>query len=193
MEPRQQIPRFLVVALLGAGAVVGGAAVEYWRSRSAATTTAAQATPSAAQADLDRLNSLVPTQSHAMADVGDNYANLWFAAERQNWPLAEFYMNEARQQIQWTVLIRPIRKDAEDKDVDLKAIFNALDVSAFATLKLAITQKDSAKFITAYKQGLDGCHACHKASGKGFLRPIIPREPAQTILDFTPDPAAGPS
>jgi hypothetical protein len=191
VEPGQQIPRFVVVALLGAGAVLGGGAVELWRG-ARPVTSATQAT-SAAQADIDRLKSLVPTQSHAMSDVGDHFANLWFAAEQRNWPLADFYLTETRQQIQWTVLIRPIRKDLEDKDVDLKAIFSALDASAFATLKLAISQQDSAKFVSAYKQGLEGCNACHRASGKPFLKPTIPREPAQTILDFAPDPAAGPS
>ena len=185
MEPRQQIPRFLVLALLGAGAVLGGGAVELWRGASPMSSTT-QATP-AMQADIDRLKSLVPTQSHAMSDVADNYTNLWFAAEQGNWPLADFYLLETRQQIQWTVLIRPIRKDLEDKDVDLRAIFNAIDASAFATLKLAITQKDKAKFVSAYKQGLDACYSCHKASAKPFLKPMMPREPAQTILDFAPD------
>jgi hypothetical protein len=192
VEPRQQIPRFLVVALLGAGAVLGGAAVELWRG-ARPTTSATQAPPATAQADIDRLKSLVPTQSHAMADVGDHYANLWFAAEQGNWPLADFYLTETRQQIQWTVLIRPIRKDLEDKDVDLKPIFNAIDASAFATLKLAIAQKDKTKFENAYKQGLDACYSCHKASAKPFLKPIMPREPAQNILDFAPDAASGKS
>jgi hypothetical protein len=192
VEPRQQIPRVAVVGLLVVGAVLGGAAVELWRS-SRPSTSAAQATPAAVQADLDRLKSLVPTQSHAMADVGGHWSNLWFAAEQRNWPMAQFYLDQARQQIQWTVLIRPIRKDSDDRDVDLKAIFSALDASAFATVKLAISQKDSEKFVSAYKQGLDGCHSCHKASGMPFLKPIVPREPAQTILDFAPDAASGPS
>jgi cytochrome c553 len=129
---------------------------------------------------------LVPTQSHAMTDVGYHWTNLWFAAEQKNWPLAEFYFTEARQHIQWSILIRPVRKDPEGRDVDLTAIFNALDVSAFATMKLAIAKKDSAQFVDAYKQGLEGCYACHKASGKSFLRPTIPRAPAQSIIDFAP-------
>src|SRR4051812_23606399 len=37
-----------------------------------------------------------PDQSHVMADVGYHFANLWFAAEKQNWPLANYYLSETR-------------------------------------------------------------------------------------------------
>jgi hypothetical protein len=188
VEPRQQIARWVIVGLVAAGAVIGGAAVEFWRSR-VPVPTAAQPDPQAA-ADVDRLKTLVPSQSHAMTDVGYHWTNLWFAAEQKNWPLAEFYFNESRSHMQWTIFIRPIRKDAQNRDVDLQAIFDALDVSSFASVKFAIAQKDSQKFAAAYKLSLDGCFACHKTSGKPFLRLTVPSAPAQTILAFAPDPAA---
>ncbi len=192
MESQQQIPRVVILALLGAGAVIGGIAIQYWRSTRLSTPAAAQ-TETVNTADVERLKTLVPSQSHSMVDVGYQWTNLWFAAEQKNWPLAEFYFNETRSHIQWTVAIRPIRKDLDGRDVDLQAIFNAVDVSSFAAVKFAIAQKDSAKFAPAYKQALDGCYSCHKASAKPFLRPIVPRQPAQTIIDFAPDPAVGPS
>jgi hypothetical protein len=194
VEPRQRIPRFVVIALLGSGAVVGGAAVEYWRSSRLSAPAAAQTDRHTAnEADVERLKTLVPSQSHSMADVGYHWANLWFAGEQKNWPLAEFYFNESRQHIQWTIRIRPIRKDPEGRDVDLKAIFDAVDTSTLAAVKLAIAQKDRVKFVNAYKEALEGCYSCHKASGKPFLRPIVPRAPGQAIIDFAPDTAVGPS
>ena len=126
------------------------------------------------RAIFERLNTLVPSQSHAMIDVGYHWTNLWFAAEQKNWRLAEFYFNEARSHMQWTILIRPIRKDDQNRDVDLQAIFDALDVSSFAGVKIAIAQKDSQKFTAAYKLALDGCYTCHKASALPFLRPTMP-------------------
>ncbi|HKQ38917.1 MAG TPA: hypothetical protein VJ063_12635, partial [Verrucomicrobiae bacterium] len=33
----------------------------------------------ALRAEMERLKGLVPDQSHAMSDVGDHFANLWFA------------------------------------------------------------------------------------------------------------------
>ena len=183
------------MALLASGAIIGGAAVEYWRSSDLSAPTAAQTNGQTANnADVERLKTLVPSQSHSMADVGYHWTNLWFAAEQKNWPLADFYFKETRQHIQWTINIRPIRKDTEGRDVDLKAIFDAIDVSTFAAVKFALAQKDGAKFVSAYKDALGGCYACHKASGLTFLHPIVPRSPAQTILDFAPDTTAdGPS
>ena len=189
MEPQQRTPRLVVIALLGSGAVLGGAAIEYWRSSRLPTPAAAQT----GGAELEQLKALVTSQSHAMTDGSFQWTNLWFAAEQKNWPLAEFYFNEARSHIQWTIKIRPVRKDPEGKDVDLNAIFNSVDPTVFAAVRMAILQKDSAKFAGAYKQALDGCYGCHKASGKPYLRPIVPKAPAQTIIDFAPDPAVGPS
>jgi hypothetical protein len=143
----------------------------------------------AATADVERLKTLVPSQSHSMADVGFHWTNLWFAGQQGNWPLARFYFDEARQHIQWTIHIRPIRKDLEGRDVDLQAIFQAVDASTLAAVKIAIEQKNGAQFATAYKGALDGCYSCHKSSGKPYLHPIVPTAPAQTIIDFTPDPA----
>jgi hypothetical protein len=189
IEPQQRIPRLVVFALLGAGAIVGGTAVEYWRSSRFSTAAGAQTDKhTASDADVERLKTLVPSQSHSMADVGYHWTNLWFAADQKNWPLAEFYFNESRQHIQWTIRIRPIRKDPDGRDVDLKAIFDAVDTSTLAAVKAAIAEKDSVKFVSAYKEALEGCYSCHKASGKPFLRPIVPRAPGQAILDFAPGP-----
>jgi hypothetical protein len=183
------IARWMIVVLVAGGAVLGGAAVELWRSsRAAAVPATAQSSDGASNAEVERLKKLVPSQSHAMADVAYHWTNLWFAAEQKNWPLAEFYFNEARSHMQWTILIRPIRKDDQNRDVDLQAIFDALDVSSFAAVKMAIAQKDSQKFPAAYKLALDGCYTCHKTSAKPYLRPIVPTAPAQSIIDFAPGP-----
>jgi hypothetical protein len=175
---RQAVPfarQATVAALVFATALTCGC-------RGVSTDTGATSGP----ADIERLKTLVPSQSHSMADVGFHWTNLWFAGQQKNWPLAQFYFDEARQHIQWTILIRPIRKDLEGRDVDLQAIFQAVDSSTFAAVKIAIERKDSAQFETAYKGALDGCYSCHKSSGKPFLRPIVPIAPAQTIIDFSP-------
>ena len=56
------------------------------------------------------LKSIVPTQSHTMIDVGYHWSNLWFAAEKKNWPLARYFFDEARQSMRWTILLRPVRQ-----------------------------------------------------------------------------------
>jgi hypothetical protein len=152
---------------------------------------AADAGTSIAPADVERLKTLVPSQSHTMQDVAYHWTNLWFAGQQGNWPLARFYFDEAHQHIQWTIQIRPIRKDPDGRDVDLQSIFQAVDSTLFAAVKIAIEQKNGPQFATAYKNSLDGCYSCHKSSGKPYLHPVVPTVPAQTIIDFSPETPAG--
>jgi len=141
--------------------------------------------------ELEHLRTVVPSQSHTMADVGYHWTNLWFAGKSQNWPLAEFYFNEARQHIQWTIAVRPVRKDADGRDVDLRPIFDAVDATLFAAVRVSLLKKDVAGFDASYRAALDGCYSCHKASSKPFLRPVVPTVPAQTLIDFAPEEVTG--
>jgi hypothetical protein len=188
--PPEEAPRVsapAVIAALVLGAVIGGMAVEYWLTRAGARPEAQAPAPAATVvADVERLKSIVPTQSHTMLDVGYHWANLWFAVQKKNWPLAKYFFDEARQSIRWTVLIRPVRQRSNGGTVDVKGIFNAMDISAFATVQLAIEDQDEAEFVAAYKSTLEACHSCHVASEKAYVRPMIPTAPPSTLIDFNP-------
>jgi hypothetical protein len=177
-------------ALLLCGALAGGFFVSQWRPSIVAAAPQDAAKPTldlaAMQAEIDHLKEVAPSQSHAMTDVGFQFANLWFAGQKRNWPLADFYLNEARQHIQWTIRIRPIRKDADGNPVNLKGLFAGIDNSAIADLREAIDKKDGAKFVVGYKETLAGCYGCHKASGKPYLKPQIPKVAPQPILNYDP-------
>lgn len=183
--------RVTVLLLLCGGAAIGAGAVQYWHAASSAAVAQVDShvtdEMASMRAEILRLRELVPSQSHAMADVGYHWANLWFAAQQKNWPLATFYFDETRSHILWTIRIRPIRKDDAGQPVDLKSIFDGIDSSSFAGVKDAIAQRDLAKFTAAYKVGLESCYACHKASSKPYLRPAIPQAPPQPIINFSAD------
>ena len=197
MPSSNTVVRVVVPAVLGA--LVGAGVVEY---RHRADVVAAPAvssegatTDAAAKGDLDTLRSDVarskanaPSQSHTMSDVGYHWTNLWFAAEKKNWPLAKFYFDETRQHILWTIRLRPVRKGPDGNDVNLVPIFEAIDSSAFNAMAEAIQQQDAKALASAYRTTLEACYGCHKASGKSYLRPMIPTAPAQAIINF--DPAA---
>jgi hypothetical protein len=186
--PKRTVSAPAVIVSLVLGAVIGGMAVEYWMTRSASTPAAQQtAAPTAdAVADIAFLKSVLPTQSHTMTDVGYHWANLWFAADKKNWPLAGFFFREARSHMRWTILLRPVRQLPNGGTVDVKAIFNALDVSAFAAVQLAIEDEDHAQFAAAYKTALESCHSCHTASGMPYLRPVVPTAAPSTMISFEP-------
>ena len=139
------------------------------------------------QSETNSVDERLPDQAHAMADVGYHFANLWFAADKQNWPLANYYLGETRSHLRWAVQIHRIRKTSAGAEVDLKGILDAVDNSILSEVGKSITNKDVAGFKAAYRQTLTGCYACHTACEKPYLRPQVPNAPAASILDFDPN------
>ncbi|WP_165231600.1 hypothetical protein [Aquisphaera insulae] len=132
------------------------------------------------------LKELVPDQAHIMADVGYHFTNLWFAGGAENWPLADFYLNESKSHLRWAVRAKPIRKDSAGRDVNLPGILEAFENSQLTQLKGAVDRKDRTAFEAVYRESLTVCYACHKASDKPYLRPQIPTQPVAGIINFDP-------
>ena len=173
------------------GAVLGGLLVwklpAFGQSTAPAKPAAKAVDIAAVDADVTHLKGTVPTLSHVMADVAFQYSNLWFAAQHKNWPLAAFYFNETRGRIKWMLRINPNPKTPSGEVVNLQGIYDGLETSTVATLKDAIDKKDSARFVIAYKQMIEGCYSCHKSAGRPYLRPMIPTVVPQTMINYDPD------
>ena len=138
----------------------------------------------ALKADVEVLKGKAPSASVAMADVGFHWSNLWFAGQSGNWPLAGYYFSEARNHVRWLTRINPMPKGPDGMPVDVKGIFDGIDTSTFAAVKTAIDNKDSKEFETAYRGALESCYQCHKAVGRPYLRPMIPKILPQTIINL---------
>ena len=96
-------------------------------------------------AEVGRIQQLLANQSHVMADVSFQFSNLWFAGLRRNWPLAQFFFNETRSRLRWTIRINPVVQDPDKKDVDIQAIFEAVDKDVWSSIQTAIDQKDAVR------------------------------------------------
>jgi hypothetical protein len=192
-------PAFRVAAIIVVAMLVGAALDRAWLNgvlptasaqegrAGGAFTTFKPMTPAEMQAEIERLKTLVPSYSHPMQDVAINWASLWFAAQKKNWPLARYFYNEARSHIAWTVRINPNDK-VNGEIVDLKSIYDAIDTSSLMMVRDAIEKQNSAQFIAAYKTMLESCYSCHKSAGKPMIRPQIPTAQVLTIVNN--DPAA---
>src|SRR5689334_13401614 len=134
----------------------------------------------------EQLRSLIPSQSHAMMDVAYHFTNLWFAGQHQNWPLAQFYFNEARNHILWAIRLVPVRKTSGG-ELHLQEMFDAFDNALLADLKRRIADGNRARFAVAYRAALGGCNACHVAADKPYLHIVVPDKPEVHIVDFTPE------
>jgi hypothetical protein len=130
------------------------------------------------------LEDLVPDQAHIMADVADHFTNLWFAGRAENWPLADFYLNETRSHLRWAVRRIPVRKDNQGHEIKLANILEAFENGQLGPLKGTIDGKDRTAFEQKYLESLTGCYSCHKAADKPFLRPQLPAQPASPIVNF---------
>ena len=143
--------------------------------------------PVAVTAEVTRLRGVAPSASVAMADVGFHVANLWFAGQAGNWPLANYYFSEARNHIRWLIRINPMPKGPDGQPVDLQGIFDGIDTSTFKEMKDTIDMKDTARFPIVYRQTLEACYSCHKSVGRPYLRPQIPAMAPQPIINLNPD------
>ena len=142
----------------------------------------------ALKAEIERLKGMVPDQSHAMKDVAYHFANLWFAAQSKNWPLAEFYWAETRSHLRWAVRIIPVRKDPQGPDIRLADILDPIERTTLEEVHRTIREQNGEQFPEAYTQMLGSCYACHVAAGKPFLRLQIPQQPEVHIIRFAPEP-----
>jgi hypothetical protein len=168
------LPLAALLALLGAGASQASDAPD------AASLAQQVAELKAAN---EQLRTLFPSQSHAMMDVAYHFTNLWFAGQQQNWPLAQFYFNEARNHIAWAVRLVPVRKTSHG-ELRLQEMFDTFDKTLLADLKKQIADKNGKQFKSAYRGALDGCNACHMAAEKPYLHIVVPDKPAVHIVEF---------
>lgn len=80
-----------------------------------------------------------------------------------------------------------MRKNPAVREVGLRGILEEVDESILSELQKANETKNNEKFVTAYKQTTEGVYVCHRASGKPFLCPQIPKTPLVFIINFDPD------
>lgn len=142
----------------------------------------------ALKAEIERLKGIVPDQSHAMKDVGYHFTNLWFAAQKENWPLADFYLSETRSHLHWAVRIIPVRKTPQGAELPLADLLETFEKTTLKQLQESVGAKDAASFRVNYQQMLNNCYACHVAAGKPYLRLKIPAQPEASIIEFAPSP-----
>jgi hypothetical protein len=145
----------------------------------------AAATIAQLEARLKQLEGLVPNQPTVMTHVAYHFTNLWFAAERQNWPLAEYYLGEVRSNLKWAVRVRPVRPGPSG-EVNVAGIAEAVDNTELTELQKAIHGKQPKAFVRAYDETLMACAACHQAIGKPYLRPQRPGSPETQVINFDP-------
>jgi hypothetical protein len=138
------------------------------------------------QESVDLLQRQAVDQAHVMMDVDYHFSNLWFAEQKGNWPLAEFYLDETSSHLNWAVRVRPVRKTANGGDLPLGPILLAVQTGGVTQLREAIAKRDAKSFETAYRGMMNQCYSCHVAAEKPYLHLHIPETAGARMIDFGP-------
>lgn len=177
------LPKLIAVVAASGFIVIVGHGVTMTAARAQ---DAPQSDIAALKSEVDALKRLVPSQSHAMADVDYHFSNLWFAAQNANWPLAGFYLDETRSHLNWAVRIRPVRRLSSGGQLDLRPILQGVESSGLSSVRASLEKRDKNAFEQAYRQTMNECFACHQAAEKPYLKPRIPESASSRMIDFGP-------
>ena len=132
------------------------------------------------------LSGRVPGQAHVMADIAYHFGNLWYAAKAGNWPLAEFYLNEARSHLRWAVRVRPVRPLSNGGELQVADMLAVMEKTTLKDLQERVAERDAKHFAASYEQVLASCYACHVAAEKPYLRLHVPERVPETMVEFDP-------
>src|ERR1700731_662037 len=125
---------FRNAGLLLLGAIFGVLLVAAWEHSTAVAQQKPPVTQATLVADVTHLRDITPPNSHPMVDVAMFAANLWFAGDKKNWPLANYYLGEMRNRMRWEVRGNPSPKGADGIPVDMANIFDGIDKGSLTKL-----------------------------------------------------------
>jgi cytochrome c553 len=117
-----------------------------------------QKSPPGQQVYTPRLNNIM-----ILTQLG--HFKLWYAGAVQNWPLANYELEQIRAS---TRLAKTLFPDSDKSNMDTMK-------PAAEDLDNAINAKDAAKFTSAYSKLTVACNACHESTGFGFIKIRVPR------------------
>lgn len=93
------------------------------------------------------------------------HAKLWFAAQGQNWQLAQYEVDELQEGFDEVVRFHSSHKDSP---LPLSVLVPKIMTRPMSDLRDAIGAHDEQAFIVAYDELTAGCNSCHQAANFGF-------------------------
>lgn len=118
-----------------------------------------------------------PGLGEFMSGIQTHHAKLWFAGINQNWPLADFEVNEIKESLE------DIQKFCSDRP-EVKSI--GMISQPIDSVNNAIQQKNLPLFTSSFTLLTNTCNNCHKATEHGFNVVTIPVSPPVSNQDFKP-------
>jgi hypothetical protein len=119
----------------------------------------------------------VPRLGDIMNAVQWRHIKLWFAGKAGNWQLAKYELDLLKAGL-----------------LEAAVLYEGIPVTNVTTMKkpvdsisAAIEARDAGRFTKALGEFTDGCNACHKSMGRGFIVMRMPSEQPFSDQSFAPE------
>ena len=122
-------------------------------------------------------NTYKPGFGDFMMGVQAHHAKLWYAGINENWPLADFEVDEIKERVE---AIKKYETEREETKL-INMINPALD-----SVSSAIRQKDPLLFKSNFTKLTNTCNACHQAANFAFNVVKVPDEQTFSNQVFKP-------
>ena len=113
--------------------------------------------------------------------VQPHHIKLGLAGQAGNWPLAAYELDEIKESLDDVKSLHPAWND-----LPLATWIDAWMAKPLAAVEGAIASRDAQRFTAALRQLDDGCNACHRDSGRGFIVIRAPQGSSFSDQDFRP-------
>ena len=130
---------------------------------------------------LENLVKLVPGTSHWMAEAGNRYQNLYWAAKLGRWEFAQYQVEEIEKLIQTVQLARPKRAATAQEFLN----------NGIPAITKGVESKDWAKFEESFVKLHHACMECHGKNDHAFI--VLPLKPASASSPVLNLPQASPN
>jgi len=110
------------------------------------------------------------------------HLKLWFAGQAQNWPLADYELDELKEGYEDIVKYYPTKDE-----VPTGVMATAIIAKEVADLNKAIEAKDRKQFTAAFDKLNASCNACHQSSKKPVI--VVQRPAANPYANQSFAPA----
>ena len=112
-----------------------------------------------------------------MNGIQMHHAKLWFAGTNENWPLAQFEVDEIKEGLDDVKAFITDRPEVKKMDM----IFAPLD-----SVERAIQSQNLILFKSSYTLLTETCNNCHRTTDHGFNIITIPTVPPISNQQFKP-------
>lgn len=116
---------------------------------------------------IDEIAAMLPSPARLMHEVGERWWKVYYAAKANNWPLADYEINEIEEIFEICMHTRP-------KYVQYMEPFLE---DTLKPVKAAVKTRNWAAFEPAYMQATKDANDYHKAAGKELLKWKLPSTP----------------